>query len=62
MSKIYAMSDLHGNIDAFDYALSLIDLTEEDTKLVLCGDYIHGADSYGVLDRIIELQNTRKKN
>lgn len=61
MSKIYAMSDLHGNLDAFDYALSLIDLAEEDTKLVLCGDYIHGPDSYGVLNRIMELENTYGK-
>ena len=56
--KIYCMSDIHGYLFEFDYALSLIEdhLAEADTKLVLLGDYIHGLDSYGVLDRIISLQ------
>ena len=32
-------------------------LFRSDTMLVLLGDYIHGgADNYGVLDRIMELQ------
>lgn len=53
--KIYAISDIHGCIKEFDYALSLIDLSG-DNKLVLLGDYIHGYDSYGVLDKIISLQ------
>ena len=56
--KIYCMSDIHGYLFEFDYALSLIEehLDAPDTKLVLLGDYIHGPDSYGVLDRIIALQ------
>ena len=55
---IYAMSDLHGCLAEFDYALSLVlpHLEEPDTMLILLGDYIHGPDSYGVLDRIMELQ------
>lgn len=55
---VYAMSDLHGCLAEFDYALSLVlpHLEEPDTMLILLGDYIHGPDSYGVLDRIIELQ------
>ena len=53
--KIYAMSDIHGCIAEFDEALSLIDLSGEN-MLILCGDYIHGYDSYSVLDRIIALQ------
>ncbi len=59
MSKIYCCSDIHGCMDEFEYALSIIleRLEEPDTKLILMGDYIHGgSDSYDVLDRIIELQ------
>lgn len=59
MSKIYCCSDIHGCMDEFEYALSIIleHLEEPDTKLILMGDYIHGgSDSYAVLDRIIDLQ------
>lgn len=56
MGYIYAMSDIHGCLDAFEYALSLVDLSV-DNKLVLLGDYVHGPDSYGVLEKIIHLQN-----
>lgn len=52
---IYAMSDLHGCLYEFEQALSLIDLSD-DNKLILCGDYVHGPDSYGVLDKIMRLQ------
>lgn len=55
MSIIYAMSDIHGCLYEFDQTLSLIDLSG-DSKLVLCGDYVHGPDSFGVLDKIMELQ------
>lgn len=53
--QIYAMSDIHGCIDAFEYALFLVDLSG-DNKLILLGDYVHGPDSYGVLDKIMLLQ------
>lgn len=56
MGYIYAMSDIHGYLDIFEYALSLIDLSGNN-KLVLLGDYVHGPDSYGVLEKIIQLQN-----
>ena len=58
---IYAMSDIHGYTMEFEEALSLVleHLEDEDTKLLLLGDYIHGGgDSKGVLDRIIGLQRT----
>ena len=54
--KIYAISDIHGHIEELDKALSLIDLDQDDTMLVLLGDYIHGHDSYAVLDRVIALE------
>jgi len=53
--KIYALSDIHGCLKEFEYALSLIDLSG-DNKLILLGDYIHGKESRGVLDKIISLQ------
>ncbi len=53
--KIYAMSDIHGCLSEFNDALELVDLSGENI-LVLCGDYIHGPDSYGVLDKVISLQ------
>ncbi len=53
--KIFAMSDIHGSPMEFEEALSLVDLSG-DNMLILCGDYVHGYDSYSVLDRIISLQ------
>ena len=53
--KIFAMSDIHGCVDALDQALQLVDLSGEN-MVVFLGDYIHGPDNYGVLDRIIGLQ------
>lgn len=52
---IFAMSDIHGSPLEFEEALSLVDLSG-DNMLILCGDYVHGYDSYTVLDRIISLQ------
>lgn len=53
MSKIYAMSDIHGCLMEFEEALSLVDLTG-DNKLILLGDYIHGGpDPFGVLKRVM---------
>lgn len=53
--KIYAMSDIHGCLQVFEEALTRIDLSN-DSILVLLGDYIHGPDSYGVLSKVISLQ------
>lgn len=54
--KIYAISDIHGYISELNTALSHIDLDDENTMLVFLGDYIHGHDSYAVLDRVMSLQ------
>lgn len=59
--KIFAMSDIHGSPDEFEAALELVDLSG-DNMLILCGDYVHGYDSYTVLDRIIGLQETYGSN
>ena len=59
--KIYAMSDIHGCLDAFLDALTLVPLDEKDVKLILLGDYIHGGyDSYAVIEKIIELKKKYK--
>ena len=56
------MSDIHGCFDAFLNALSLVDLDDKNNKLILCGDYIHGGyDSYGVVEKIMELKKKYKK-
>ena len=53
------MPDIHGCLDAFLDALSLVDLEDKNNKLVLCGDYIHGGfDSYAVVEKIIELKRS----
>lgn len=55
---IYAMSDIHGHMDAFEKSLSIVDLTEGSSTLVLCGDYCdRGPSSMQVLQKIMDLQN-----
>ena len=57
--RIYCMSDIHGCLAEFEEALSKVldHLEEEDTMLVLLGDYVHGGENNrGVLDRIMRLQ------
>ncbi len=57
--NIYVMSDIHGCLSEFEQALSFVldSLENENTMLLLLGDYIHGGpDSKGVLDKIIGLQ------
>lgn len=53
---LYAMSDIHGYLGAFQKAMEKIDLSA-DHKLVLLGDYIdYGPESGQVLRYIYELQ------
>ena len=53
---IYAMSDIHGCLEAFEERLKEVDLSGKN-RLVLLGDYIdYGMSSGQVLDRIYELQ------
>ena len=59
--KIFAMSDIHGSPVEFEEALELVDLSG-DNMLILCGDYVHGYDSYTVLDRIIGLEKDISKS
>lgn len=54
--KIYCMSDIHACLASFEEALSKVTdhLGDEDTMLLLLGDYIHGGeDGRKVIDRIM---------
>ncbi|MBO4125690.1 metallophosphoesterase [Streptococcus suis] len=42
MSKIFAMSDIHGHYDEFIESLSKVDLSDKNNQLILLGDYIDG--------------------
>ncbi|WP_288072607.1 metallophosphoesterase, partial [Adlercreutzia caecimuris] len=54
---IYAMSDIHGQAKAFEASLALVDFSNPEVMLVLCGDYIdHGWEHPEWFDRIRRLQ------
>ena len=55
--KLYAMSDIHGCLAAFEKALGGIDLANDNTRLVLLGDYCdRGPDSLCVFKLVMDLQ------
>ena len=55
---IYAMSDIHGCIDAFEKSLSFVDLSDGHSMLILCGDYCdRGPASLEVYQKIMGLQH-----
>lgn len=41
MAHIYAMSDIHGELDCFKQALQVVDLDDSQNQLILLGDYIN---------------------
>lgn len=57
-SSVYAVSDVHGHLDALKRALEIIDLDgDPGASLVLLGDYVdRGPDSRGVLELVRALQ------
>ena len=57
MGKIYAISNIHGYLDEFINALSKIDLSDKNNRLILIGDFIdNGIQSFQVISKIIELE------
>ena len=59
MAFLYAMSDIHGELEVFEAALRQVDLRDTANKLLLLGDYIdYGAQSGQVLRSIHELQQS----
>lgn len=58
MAFIYAMSDMHGDMEAYERALSVVDLADPENKLVLCGDYMAPPDGdFTMIRAIMELQD-----
>ena len=60
---IYALSDIHGHLDALNDALARVGDLEDvlasgaDNRIIFLGDYVDGGpDSAAVLSRIHDLQ------
>ena len=54
--RVLAIGDIHGCLRAFDLVLDMV-LPQPDDLLVTLGDYVdRGPDSFGVLDRLIDLR------
>lgn len=62
MAKLFAISDIHGYLDEFICALSKVDLSDKNNRLILIGDYIdNGLQSFQVISKIIELEKIYPK-
>ena len=62
MTPIYAIGDIHGHLDKLDEALERIHADGgADATVVFVGDYVdRGAESQGVIQRIIDGQTSGK--
>ncbi len=57
MAFIYAMSDMHGDLESYERALSVVDLDDPENLLILCGDYMAPPDGdFTMIYAIMELQ------
>lgn len=58
MSRVYAISDIHGFYDEMKDTLSLVNLKSDNTNIIIfCGDYIdRGLNSFEVLSYIKKLE------
>lgn len=57
MAKLFAISDIHGHLDEFISALSKVDLSDKNNRLILIGDYIDNRlQSFQVISKIIKLE------
>lgn len=63
--RIYAIGDIHGRLDLFDALIELIDADNAargaaETHLIVLGDLVdRGPHSRGVIDRVMQLIETR---
>ena len=57
MKRTLVISDIHGELELFDKLLEKANYNNEQDQLILLGDYIdRGANSKGVIERVIELK------
>ena len=55
---IYAMSDMHGEMEAFEHSMAVVDLSHPESKLILCGDYMPPPDGdFTMIREIMRLQD-----
>jgi serine/threonine protein phosphatase 1 len=60
MKRTLAIGDIHGGLKALQQLLQTAVVTQDDT-LIFLGDYVDGwSESAGVMDYIIDLNNTNK--
>lgn len=58
MAYIYAMSDMHGDMEAFGRAMSVVDLDDPDNMVVFCGDYMPPPDGdFALIREVMKLQD-----
>lgn len=58
MAYIYAMSDMHGDMDALERAMSVVDLSDPDSKLIFLGDYMPPPDEdFTMVRELMRIQN-----
>ena len=59
---LYAIGDVHGELEKLEELLESLPLGEGD-RLIFLGDYVdRGRDSFGVIERLIELQFRKSQN
>lgn len=58
MAFIYAMSDMHGDMEAFGRSMSVVDLDDPDNMVVFCGDYMPPPDGdFTLVREVMRLQD-----
>lgn len=58
--RLFAIGDIHGDLDALKNLINFLDLQEDD-HLIFLGDYVdRGPDSYGVIEYLLELDQHYK--
>lgn len=57
LKRTLVISDIHGELDLFEELLKQVNYDPNEDQLILLGDYIdRGANSIGVLDKVIQLK------
>lgn len=65
--RVYAVGDIHGRLDLLDDLLSRIEQDDRqrppaETSLIFLGDLVdRGPDSYGVVERLMEMQTSPRR-